>query len=247
MARRATKIADERKNGQPVLVLDAGNSLTGDHEPALTTKGASSIEAMNLMGYDAIALGPDDLKLGPSVLRSRLEEAKFPVLSSNAVNRKTGDLIAKPYAVQVLNGYRVVIVGLSGPGDTDEIVVRDPLDSVKTAVAEAKAQADAIVVLSTAGASVNQLIADTVPGVTAIVEGGQGVAGTAWSSTKTRTPIFHADQGSSGHAGRFLGIARLTLNPSGSLAQHEWKQFSLGPEVSDDATLADWVLTKASG
>jgi 5'-nucleotidase / UDP-sugar diphosphatase len=244
VARRATKIAEERKSGKPVLVLDAGDSLMGDRDPALKTQGASSIEAMNLLGYDAIAIGPQDLELGTVALRSRIAEAKFAVLSANAVDRDSKALLAKPYVIRNLNGHRVVIVGLSGADDTDAITVQDPLAAVKAVVAETEAQADEIIILSTASLSVNREIADSVGGVTAIVEGGSGASTKPWVSSRTGTPIFHADQASAGHAGRNLGLARMKLDGNGDLKDYSWKQFSLGPEVLDDAAMAAWVKTQ---
>jgi 2',3'-cyclic-nucleotide 2'-phosphodiesterase (5'-nucleotidase family) len=226
------------------LLLDAGNSLSGDREPALTSKGATSIEAMNLLGYDAVALGPQDFALGAAALRDRIAEADFPVLSANAVNSETGILLAEPYAVLELGGHRVVITSLSGPGDTDEVKVLDPASALEAVVAGVKAQADEIIILSTAGESFDREIADSVPGVTAIIEGGPGAAGAPWVSAVTGVPVFHADQASSGHAGRFLGIARLALDAGGDLRKVRWQQFSLGPEVSADPMVAKWVEGK---
>ena len=64
VARRATTINQEKKKNPYTLVLDAGDSLVGDQDPALKTQGKSSVEAMNRLGYDAMALGPGDLALG---------------------------------------------------------------------------------------------------------------------------------------------------------------------------------------
>jgi 2',3'-cyclic-nucleotide 2'-phosphodiesterase (5'-nucleotidase family) len=247
VARRATKIADERKTGKPVLVLDAGNSLIGDQDPAQRSAGASSIEALNLLGYDAMALGPADLTLGPKVLRERIAEASFAILSVNAIDQRTGELVAKPYVVREIGGHRVAILGLSGAVDTSEIRVRDPLSSVKDAVAAVRSQYDEIIVLSNAGASVNQQIADGVEGITAIVGGGSGASAKPWVGRRTGTPVFHADEASPGHAGRVLGVARLEFDHDGALTDFAWKQFPLGPEVPDDATMADWVRTKTGG
>jgi len=247
VARRATKIASERKTGGPVLVFDAGNSLTGDQDPARESAGASSIEALNLLGYDAMALGPTDLALGPAVLRERIAEASFPILSANAIEQRTGELLAKPFVVREVSGHRVAIVGLSRSGDTNEIHVRAPLLSVREAVAEAMPQSDEIIVLSNAGASVNQQIADGVEGIAAIIGGGSGASAKAWVSRRTGTPVFHADEASPGHAGRVLGVARLMFDSNGALTGHTWKQFSLGPEVPDDAAMAAWVGTKTGG
>lgn len=244
VARRATKIADERSKGKPVLVLDAGNSLTGDRDPALKSAGASSIEAMNLLGYDAVALGPADLELGPAALRSRIAEAAFSVLSANAFDRGTGQLLAKPYVVQEKGGHRVAIVGLSGAGGSGAISVREPLSALRDTMAEVRAQADEIILLSNAEASVNQEVADSVAGVTAIVEGGSGALAKPWVSSRTGTPIFHADEASPGHAGRILGVARLALGRDGTLTNHSWQRLFLGPEVAEDAVMAAWVRTQ---
>jgi 5'-nucleotidase / UDP-sugar diphosphatase len=235
---------DERKGGSSLLVLDAGNSLTGDRDPALQSAGASSVEAMNLLGYDAVALGPRDLTLGTAALRQRIAEASFSFLSANAIDRSTGELLAKPYAVRDADGYRVAIVGISGLGDNEEISVRDPLAAVKDAVADAEAESDVIIVLSNAGAEVNQQIADGVTGIAAIVGGGTGASAEPWVSSQTKTPVFHADEGSPGHAGRVLGVARLVLDSNGALTDYTWKPLKLGPEVPDDASVAAWVKTK---
>jgi len=247
VARRATKIASERKTGRPVLVLDAGNSLTGDQDPARKSAGASSIEALNLLGYDAMALGPRDLALGLSVLRERIVEANFPILSANAIDQQTGERLTKSYVVREMGGHRVAIIGLSAASDSDEIRVGAPLSSLKDAVAEARSQSDEIIVLSNAGAPVNQQIADGVEGIAAIVEGGPSASAKAWVSRRTGTPIFHADEASPGHAGRVLGIARLEFDPDGARTGYDWKQLALGPEVPDDVAMATWVRSKVGG
>jgi 2',3'-cyclic-nucleotide 2'-phosphodiesterase (5'-nucleotidase family) len=247
VARRATKIEQERKANGSVLVLDAGNSLTGDRDPARKSEGATSIEAMNLLGYDAMALGPLDLVLGPSVLAERITEARFAILSANAKDLNTGELIAKPSVILDRGGHRIAIVGVSGQDSVDGIAIGDPVETVKQVVAALKLDADEIIVLSNAGAAVNQRIADSVPGITAIVGGGKGGSVKPWVSGVTQTPVFHADEASPGHAGRILGIARLVLGPDGVLTDFGWQRFSLGPEVPDDNKIASWVSSQTGG
>jgi 5'-nucleotidase/UDP-sugar diphosphatase len=245
VARRATKIVQERKASGSILLLDAGNSLTGDREPARQSEGATSIEAMNRLGYDAMALGPMDLALGSDVLNQRIIEARFPILSANVVDVKTGKLLAKPYAILEIGQHRVAVVGVSGESNAEGVKVDDPLGAARDTVAALAAQVDEVIVLSSAGATVNQRIADEVRDIDAIVEGGSGASAKPWASSVTGTPIFHADEASAGHAGRILGIARLVLDQRGSLTDYTWQQFALGPEVSDDRDMAAWVKAKA--
>ncbi len=241
MARRATVISQERAKGGLVLLLDAGDSLAADQDPARATQGRSSIEALNLLGYDALALGPADLALGPAVLRARAAEARFALLSANAVVSATGELVAQPYITREWAGHRVAVVGLSGPANSREITVRDPLATVQKIVAELQRQADVIILLSHAGAVADQLIADAAPGITAIISGGAPALATPGRGAKSGTPIFRADEALPGHAGRVLGVARLSLDGGGKLAEQSWQRVILGPEIASDLTLASWV------
>jgi 5'-nucleotidase len=253
VARRATKITQERQQNEFVLVLDAGDSLTGDQDPARKTLGKSSVEVMNRLGYDALALGPKDLALGLTTLRQRIAEAQFAVLSANAVVAATGELVAQPYVVRAFAGHRVAVVGLSGTSSlegsgsaTGPITARDPLATAQKVMAELQGQADVIILLSHAGPQVDQQIADAVPGIAAIVGGGPGALAEPWRSAKTGTLLFHADQAQSGHAGRVVGVGRLTFDPQGKLTAYTWQAVQLGPDIVDDPAMAAWVQQQMS-
>jgi 5'-nucleotidase len=200
------------------------------------------VEIMNRLGYDAMVLGPKDLSLGPKVLSQRISEAKFAILSANAVIAATGQLVAEgPYVVMDLGGLRVALVGLSGGSDLGEIAVRDPLATAQTVVPEAAQQADVVIVLSHAGPEVDQKIAETVPGITAIVSGGTGALSSAWRSSVSGTWRLHADEAKPGHAGRFLGIARLTFDAGKKVSDLNWQSFPLGTEIASDTGIAAWA------
>jgi 2',3'-cyclic-nucleotide 2'-phosphodiesterase (5'-nucleotidase family) len=241
VARRATTINQEKKRNPYTLVLDAGDSLVGDQDPALKTRGKSSVEAMNRLGYDAMALGSGDLALGLAALRARMAEAKFAMLSANAVLTGAEELVTQPYAVRALAGHRIALVGLSGGNGTDEIAVLDPLAAAQKIVPEARKEADIVILLSHAGRMIDHQIADQVPGIAAIVSGGDGARQTAWESAVTGVPVFHADQAMTGHAGRMLGIGKLNFDAGGKLKSQKWQQYPLNPSIADDPTMAAWV------
>ena len=239
MARRATKIAQTRQRGGFSLLLDAGDSLTGDADPARKSQGQSSVTVMNMLGYDAMTLGPQDLSLGLTVLQQRMAEAKFAVLSANAVISATGKLLAKPYVIREFGGHKVAIVGLSGGSGAAEVAVRDPQETAQTIVAQLASQADAIILLSHAGETVDRQIAETVPGIALIVSSGPFALTMPWRS-KTGTLILHADEATPGHAGRRVGIATLTFG-GGRLIQQDWQQVGLDPQIADDPAMSAWV------
>jgi 2',3'-cyclic-nucleotide 2'-phosphodiesterase (5'-nucleotidase family) len=245
VARRATRITQERDKGGIVLVLDAGDSLTGDQEPASKTKGQSSITLMNKLGYDAMVLGPADLHLGVAALRERIKEANFDVLSANAAPSGNGavggEALAKPYVLRELGGHTVALAGLSGGQGTPEITVREPLETAQALVAEISQQADVIILLSHAGDQTDRQIATAVASIDLIVSGGTPGMAEPWRSPKTGTLVVRADQASSGHAGRNLGIIQLSIDSSGQVVKYTWQQVALGPEIPDDPAIASWV------
>jgi 5'-nucleotidase/UDP-sugar diphosphatase len=245
-------IKQERQRGLPVLVLDAGDSLTGDVDPAQATQGQTSVAAMNLLGYDAMALGPQDLALGLPVLRERIAEANFAVLSANVVDVASGAPVATPYLVRELGEYglRVGIIGLSGgPGDS-KVSVADPLETAAKIVPQVAAEAEVVVVLSHAGLATDQRIAETVPGIDVIISGATYAPDGASEATAFETPwyapttgvmVVQADDPSPGHAGRRLGIARLNFDSEGQVAEQTWQRLLLGQEIVDDAEMARWL------
>ena len=87
-----------------------------------------------------------------------------------------------------------LVVGLSGGNGTSEIAVRDPVETAKSVVVQVKGQADVVILLSHAGASVDRQIADAVPGIALIVSGGPLVMPAPWRSEKTGTLVVHADE-----------------------------------------------------
>ncbi len=222
-------------------MLDAGNSLVGDQDPARKTKGQSSVTLMNKLGYDAIALGPTDFTLGVAALQERIKEANFAVLSANAVVVASGETLAKPYVLRELGGHTIALAGLSGGQGTQEIAVRDPLKTVQALVGELDGQADVIILLSHAGDQVDRQIAAAVAGIDLIVSGGGQILAKPWPSMETGTLIVRADEASAGHAGRALGIIQLSIDSSGKVVKHTWQRVSLAPEIADDPAMTTWV------
>jgi 5'-nucleotidase/UDP-sugar diphosphatase len=241
VARRASIIDQQRELGGFVLVLDAGNGLMGDQDPAKRTLGQASIEAMNMMGYDAAALGPNDLALGENALRQRIDEAQFPILSANAAISAEDELLTTPYVLRQFGGHTIAVIGLSGGDGTQEITVRDPLEAARRTVAEVGRQADVIILLSSAGQEKNIQIAESVPEIDLIISAATSELTGPWQADKTGTLVLLADHSSPGHAGRRIGVAHLGFDTEGRLVGQEWQRLSLGPEVPADPAMAKWV------
>ncbi len=224
-----------------MLVVDAGDSLANDQDPARASQGQTSVEAMNQMGYDAAALGALDLALGPDALRARGAEAQYPFLSANAYIRGTDERVAQPYAAQKVGGQTVYLIGLTGSGNTDRIEVRDPIAALREALEEIPTQSGVVIVLSNAGEETDKEIAQGFPEVDIIVAGGGGPVRNPEETVGATAPRFHADLVAPGHAGRNIGIAQLTFDRAGKLTAQSWQRVKLGPDIVKDPAMVEWV------
>jgi len=247
VARRATIIRQERGKAQHTLVLDAGAALMTDRDPAKRTLGKSSVEAMNLMGYNAMALGLLDFApLTLDELRERMAEAHFPMLSANAYISDTRELFAQPYVVLDIADHHVGILGLTDAGSTPYIVATDPLEAALKWMPELRSKADIIIVLSHAGLEADGEIAEKVLGIDVIVCGRNVPLTQPRVVGRTGTVLFHSDVAIVGEAGRKIGVAYLSFDSEGQLTKHDWRNVTLAPDIEADPEMNGWVLTQVA-
>ena len=224
-----------------MLVLDAGNSLLNAGDPAVEMHGQTTVEAMNLMGYDAMALGSLDVsKLTPDQLRQRMQEADFTMLSANVYDVTTQELLAKSYTVIEMADHRVGILGLTDQGFSDYVAISDPVEAAQERLPELQGQADIIIVLSHAGLEIDKEIAKRFSGIDLIVSGRNVAMKDAYVSPGTGTVIVHADAPTPGNAGKNVGVARLSFE-SGSLVKHDWSKVLLNSDFDADPEILDWL------
>ena len=113
------------QKGRGFLLLDAGDCFQGTPVGTLT-KGKAVIEAMNLLGYDAMAIGNHEYDEGVENLRRLSRLANFPMLSANTLDAKTGKQI--DYAAK--KGMRIQIKKASNANGM--VKTLSPLVNMKT-------------------------------------------------------------------------------------------------------------------
>jgi 2',3'-cyclic-nucleotide 2'-phosphodiesterase (5'-nucleotidase family) len=116
LARVATVVRTVRAEGRSLLLLDSGDTIQGSPDQALAfarEPGGTDpiVEAMNLSGYDAMAVGNHDFDFGRERLAVSQRQARFPMLSANALGADGRNAFA-PFAVKTIEGVRVGILGL---------------------------------------------------------------------------------------------------------------------------------------
>jgi 2',3'-cyclic-nucleotide 2'-phosphodiesterase (5'-nucleotidase family) len=191
LARRATAIKQLRRGiVNPVVLMDTGDFFTRGpwHERWF---GEPEIEAMNLMGYDMLCVGNNELKpiwddpVSKGMMLSLMRRSRFPWLAANLRwgGSPSGEMEGvgpvegiHPYVVRMLGGVRVGFLGLTSLAAAEYPhltgwVVGDPIEAARRWVPLARKECDVLIAVTHLGASEDERLAAEVAGIDAIVGG----------------------------------------------------------------------------
>ncbi len=121
MAARHTLIqsirADVAANGGESILLSGGDINTGVPESDMQNAEPDFI-GMNLLGYDAMAVGNHEFDNSLDILDMQAELADFPMLAANIYKRDidgnvTDERYFAPYKVFTINGLNIAVIGLT--------------------------------------------------------------------------------------------------------------------------------------
>ena len=188
MAARKTLIDRIRREveneGGKVLVLSAGDVNTGVPESDLQQAKPDFI-GMNMIGYDAMALGNHEFDNPLDVLLKQERWADFPFLAANIFYKNDDNLLFKPYIMKNLKGIRVAILGLTTE-DTEALVMQDNVRDIyfTNAVRTAKGwvpklkrdeKADVVIALTHIGHYLNAQYGSNAPGDVTLAKDVNGI------------------------------------------------------------------------
>ena len=209
-----------RENRKEILVLDAGdlffkkfsNSIPENEQKRVMEKAHLMIESFNLMDYDALGIGDDDLSLGKEFLMGISKKAKFPFLSSNLIDEESRKLLFKPYLLKEINGLRIGIFSLISPdvflSPSDPrrkgLIFQNPIEVAQNMVRELQPKTDLIILLSHLSYPKDVETAQTVPGIHLILGSHTG-ANLIYPPLIKNTDILQTAQ-------KGMYVARLDLN-----------------------------------
>ena len=144
--------AEVKAAGGEVLLLDGGDINTGVPESDLQD-AEPDFKGMNLLGYDAAAIGNHEFDKPLAVLDKQIRWSKFPLLAANIYNRSTGVRLYEPYRIFERGGYKIAVMGLT-TDDTSKMVLqsnianvefRTPADEAAKLVPELRSKADMVI------------------------------------------------------------------------------------------------------
>jgi len=242
LSRKASVITDLKKEGRPVLVLDAGN-LFFKEKPGTTIekkefllKSEYILDAYRQIGCDAFNVGETDLFLGLGHLQELKKKALFPFLSANLLDRKSNKPLFEQFIIKETAGIKVGIIGLfSNTCRIDpSLSAQDPIAAAKKIAAQIRPRITMLIVLSNLGLEQDRALARQVPGIDLII-GGRATARLPEPVKEGKTLIVQAY-----NRGQYLG--KLEVSPSGALVSLRDTLMPLTENIPDDKNIS--TLTK---
>lgn len=163
---RAATVIDSLRRAAPgrVVLVDAGDLLQGNPMTYVAARVDSLaphpvVAAMNVMRYDAAALGNHEFNYGLDLLDRATRRATFPFLAANT-ERLDGGRVYAPSVMVTRAGVKVGIIGVTTPGamvwDRDNLRGRLKVTDIVAALpaqvaAVRRAGADVVVVVAHSG------------------------------------------------------------------------------------------------
>ena len=167
----ASHIRELEATNPNTAVVAAGDLIGASPLLSALFHDEPTIEAMNLIGLDAAAVGNHEFDEGADELR-RMQEggchptdgcldgdgfegADFPFLAANVVDTDTGQPLFEPYVIRNFKGAKVAFIGMTlegtpsivTPSGIEGLDFRDEADTVNALIPELRRRADAVVVL----------------------------------------------------------------------------------------------------
>lgn len=188
-ARRASYINGVRNSTPNVIVLHAGDTITGSVFSTIY-KGMDEVEVMNRIKFDVAVIGNHAFDYGVNNFNKIMKARKFPTISAN-IKWENGKYYSIPYIIKKVGDLNVAIIGLTttdavyNPDSIKNLVFEDEIETLKTLLKETPLNEtnNVTILLSHVGYKKDQEIAKAFPNVFNVIVGGH-------SHTKLEKPTI---------------------------------------------------------
>jgi len=193
LARRVSyeKLFKEKVGGIPALVVDSGNSFTGETNahgllrPDVQVKDDWILNSYDDFKVDVINVAAPDLRyIGPlltareAVERGGAQPAVKRLVSANTAGKANTAANLQPFIIREVPArtagakpVRVAFIGLTEAGDSlpRGFRINDPIETARRVVPEARKQSDVVIVLGYLKVEDAARLAAQVPGIDALI------------------------------------------------------------------------------
>lgn len=262
LSRRAYLVNQIRQQTKhPVLYIDLGDIFTRGPWHLLYF-GEPEVQALNLLGCEAMTVGNNEFKANLSVssqdvFKKLLRQSKFPWLAANLTVGDSGKPVegVRPYVIRNYGKVKVGLLGLTAPRakdypQTKGWTISDPIEAARQWVPKVRQECDVLIAMTHIGYALDQELAAKVPGIDAIVGGDSHtlLEKPTWVAAPDgrKVPIVQA-----GELGVWLGRLDLSFvkeERAWRLAKAEGRVVKLDKAVPGDTAMAKmlekWVRPK---
>jgi 2',3'-cyclic-nucleotide 2'-phosphodiesterase (5'-nucleotidase family) len=223
-----------RASFKDVVLVDAGDAFGGRSESE-KRKAEVVLRSMGLMGYDAFCVGESELEFGTEFLLDAARETKVPLVGANLVYYKTRKTVVQPYVIAKRAKVKVGIVGLLDDvlimpeveGESDSVVVLDPIETAKKLIPPLKKKVDVVVVLAHMGLAKSTKLANEVPEIDVLVSGHN--PGVSMETRKEGNALLMM----SGSKGQYVGRLVLKLGENKGIVSSDGTLVSLDGRIRE--------------
>ena len=232
--KRSIYFSDFLKENPNTLILDSGDIFTMTHQ---SLKDSLMAEAYNLLSYDAILLGDQELTMDSSSLAQLTSQMETNIIATNIAYPG----VLKSHIV-VKNKLRIAILGIVDPYALkyypkeikDKIILTDPVKAVKAEMKKLKRKADIFILMTHQGADLDYVIAEKIKGLDVIIG--------AHSQSALEKPevVNGALITQAGKEGYYIGVIELQTNKRKVVSQ-SGKIDTMKLEMPDDPIIMEMI------
>lgn len=237
-ARRKTFIDNVRKENENVIVMHAGDTITGSVF-SIVYQGMDETVLMNDMGIDVSTLGNHEFDFGIEQLNNIISNRNFPTIACNVKVKATGENYVPPYIITNIKGVHVAIIGVLQSEKMniiqglDYIDIEEEVSSLKNLLKEIPLNTtnDITILLSHAGFDTDKRIAQEIPNTFNIIIGGH-------THTLLKNPVIIGKTTivQAGQYGEYIGTIDVIFK-NGKYAYPEYTLTRLDENIKEDETI----------
>jgi Cytochrome c554 and c-prime len=219
-----------------VLLVDNGGFFPEDdlHEDVAWFL----MDAMKLLGTDAVGIGDRDLRFGYARLKDRADHDKLTLVSANLLLKSTKAPAFEASTIKKVGTVNVGVFGLIsdkadlGPA-RDSLTTTDPAVTAQKAVADLRKRgATVVVLLSQLGKVETEDLVTAVDGIDVAIVGRNVPLVQKGRQIKSTMLVYGGEQG------QYMGRTVVTLDAKKNATALESEMFILGPEVGEKKEVA---------
>ena len=229
-----------RKSEPSVLLLDCGTVFDDQKDTA-----ELQLQAMALMGYDALNMGSPEFIFGKEFLEHTRSLVSFPYIASNLLSGGSRLPWTREYIIKEVGGIKVAILGVLNPDglaqlpDQEQVKglgVIPPEAALNRLLPEVRGKADMVILLSQFDVEKTQALVNAVKGIDVAISSGGDDVFYATATENEKTVLLQT-----GSKGKTLGLLKITLDETRALRVSERRYVSLDNSVPDNGVIAKLI------